>query len=752
VVGIGNAGMLGCWNAGIEEVQGARFSGSTVGEGEVHGARFNGSAVKVMADGGDAVGTKNLSPDEVAPDAPSPDTTPTPTVNREPLNPEPRIVKLRFTIRDTGIGMDAEQIARLFQAFSQADTSTTRKYGGTGLGLVISRKLVQAMGGELGVESAPGQGSVFFFDLELPIVAGELDRSDCPDETRPGARVLVADDQAVARQILREILESCRLVVTEADSGQAAVEAVVQAEEAGTPFEFIFMDWKMPGELDGLQAIARLRQLRAEGILSGPASPVAIISAYSRDDMPPDHPPFNAFLTKPVTASALLDAMIEATGGALLAPSSTTPAHAVIPSFAGSSILLAEDNLLNQQVATEILRLTQATVTIANNGLEAVNLTQSHPFDLILMDLQMPVMDGFTATREIRRLEKNAGLLECWNAGIEKKEEDNAEMLDSIEDHGEEQDSDEKPYRPRLKAPEGNLDQLDKHPSIPASQHSSMSCNSRIPILALSAAVMEDDRRRAKEAGMDGHVAKPIDSAELYAVLGRFLEQRGTVVQEVANEDAPDLVFGGVDLEGFDLEHGLRTAAGNAPFYLKLLHGFKRQLDEEFASLPELLNKMDWHGQPDDPLRQDVKRMTHTLKGLAGTMSAMCLADAVKALDQTLASGDPIAGNRREDLCREAASALNQAREQLAKLPPLRDSPAPVPEEEAAPAIQSLLDSLRNSELVNDELLTTVTVFLGHHLGQERAAAFRRLVERFDMDRAAELLDEMAREMSMEIR
>jgi PAS domain S-box-containing protein len=714
-----DAGMLECWDAGIEEVLGSRFSGS----------------IDIVG-GGVAVGAKNLSPDGVAPNAPSHDYTPDPTVNREPLNPEPTNrepspnAKLLFTVSDTGIGMSEEQLERLFQAFSQADTSTTRKYGGTGLGLVISRKLVQAMGGEMGVESAPGQGSVFFFDLELPLVAGELDRSDCPDETRSGARVLVADDQAVARQILREILESCRLVVTEADSGQAAVEAVVQAEQAGTPFDFILMDWKMPGELDGLQAIDRLHRLRTEGVLSGPAVPVAIISAYSRDDMPPDHPPFNAFLAKPVTASALMDAMIEATEGTLRAPASTTPTHAAIPSFVGSSILLAEDNLLNQEVATEILRLTQASVTIANNGLEAVNLTREHSFDLILMDLQMPVMDGFEATRRIRRMEseRNAGILEYWNAGIEKPKK-NANISALTDQPG---------------APPLSVSPTSQHSSIPAFQHS------KIPIIALSAAVMEEDRRRAKEAGMDGHVAKPIDSRELFEMLERFLARQGTVVQEVMSEGASWL--DGAVLEGVDLEQGLRTAAGNAAFYLKMLHGFKRQLDAEFAALPELLDKMDWRGQPEDPLRQEVKRMTHTLKGLAGTIGAMRLADTVREVDQALASGDPIAGDLQAKLILEAASALSQAREELAKLPSLPEEHNRLSLEEAAPAIQDLLANLREYVLVDDQQLTTVTGFLGQRFGQERAAEFRRLVEEFDQDRAAEMLDGMVREMGLEER
>ncbi|GAB6057858.1 PAS domain-containing hybrid sensor histidine kinase/response regulator [Desulfonatronum parangueonense] len=708
---------------GIEEVH-----GSTDG---VHGSRFNGSAVEETEDGGNGVVAKNLSPDVVAQHAIYSGAPTPPTVNREPLNREPAsIVKLRFTVSDTGIGMDAEEVARLFQAFSQADTSTTRRYGGTGLGLVISQRLVQAMGGDLGVESVPGRGSVFSFDLELPLVAGELDRSDCPDETRPGARVLVADDQAVAREVLREILERCLLDVTEADSGLAAVDAVVQAEQAGTPFEFILMDWKMPGELDGLQAIQRLHQLRTEGVLSGPAAPVAIISAYSREDMPPD-PPYNAFLAKPVTASTLMDAMIAATGGTLRAPVSTVPAHAAIPCFAGSSILLVEDNLLNQEVAAEILRQTEATVTIANNGLEAVCLTQSHPFDLILMDLQMPEMDGFEATRRIRAAEIHGSRF-------------NGSTVEETTDGGV--DAGATRGRPSAGPPSPTVEQLNREP-LNREPSKTVNQRKRTPIIALSAAVMEADRRRAGEAGMNGHVAKPIDSGELYAVLGRFLEQRGTVDRET---ESAGVSLAEISLGGFDLEQGLAVLGGNVSFYLKMLHGFKQQLEEEFEVLPELLNAVAWPGQPEDSRRWDARRMTHIIKGVAGTVGAVRLADAVREVDQALGSSEAISENRWQELRREAALALSQAREQLDGLPPLPKSPPPVSEEVAAPAVQNLLASLRDGELVDDKLLETVTVFLGRRLGRKHAAVFRELVEGFKLDRAAEMLDGMIREMGME--
>ena len=655
-------------------------------------------------------------------------------------------ITLLFTVRDTGIGMDAEQVARLFQAFTQADSSTTRRYGGTGLGLVISRRLVEIMGGKVWVESAPGQGSSFYFELSLPVAAGDMDQLDCQQAGKPGARVLVADDQALARQILRNILENCRLEVTEADSGSAAVDAVVQAEQAGTPFEFILMDWKMPGELDGLQAIARLHQLREKGILTGPVVPVAIISAYNRDDMPPDHPPFDAFLAKPVTASVLMDAMIEATAGALRPPTPATPSHSAIPSFAGSSILMVEDNLLNQEVALEMLRRTGASVTIADNGAEGVDLALSRPFDLILMDLQMPVMDGFEATRRIRAAEDSSQISEVRDRRSEvrgPKPEVGEGIPQSLNPSIPESQHSSIPESQHSRIPES------QHSSIPASQHSSIpeSQHSRIPIVALSAAVMEDDRRRAREAGMDGHLAKPINSTELYQALRGWLKEQ--VQLPPAAEIPPGEVSEGrvvlpENIEGFDIKQGLKGFEGNAAFYLKMLHKFHKQLEDEFVSMPEMLDRLD---SLENSEVLTLNRMAHTLKGLAGMVGAIRLAEAAKAIDKACKVKDAIGDEQRLELAR----ALDQARRQLTALPSLPEQRAAVSREEAVPAMKALLAGLQAGELIEEGLLETVTGFLRDIMGENRAMELNNLVENFDHGQAADLLEEMAGQAGVDL-
>jgi PAS domain S-box-containing protein len=305
------------------------------------------------------------------------------TLKIQRLSGDDEQVRLRFEVQDTGIGLDGQQTARLFKPFGQADSSTTRKYGGTGLGLVISRRLVERMGGTLNVESTPGQGSTFSFELTLSVYQQDTEVPDGTGIITKGMRVLVADDQETARFVLREILESWHADVQEVGSGREAVDAVVAADLAADHFDFIFMDWKMPGELDGLEAIRELHRLHEEGVLKGQETPAFIISAYKRDDLPEDSVGIiDAFISKPVTASALFDAMCEATSGEVATVRCYSD-ETQVPDFTGSSILLAEDNALNQEVALRFLEKTGAQVTVAGNGAQAVEQVQPEQRNLI---------------------------------------------------------------------------------------------------------------------------------------------------------------------------------------------------------------------------------------------------------------------------------------------------------------------------------------------------------------------------------
>ena len=312
-------------------------------------------------------------------------------------------VKVRFSVRDSGIGMTPEQSARLFQAFTQADTSTTRKYGGTGLGLSISKRLVEMMEGAIWAESEPGIGSTFHFTAWFGIGSEEKRKRFIPDLA--GIRALVVDDNAQAREILTDALRVFALRAESVSSGEDAVREIASADSQD-PYRLVLMDWHMPG-MDGLEAS---RIIKADGRLQH-IPKIVMVTAFGREDVrtQAEEIGIESYLLKPVNSSLLYDTLVDLFGvGGLEDRRSRVkiddfPVH----DATGIRILLVEDNEMNQQVATELLESAGAVVTVANHGGEAVKIltegSQAPPFDVVFMDLQMPEMDGFTASRLLRR-------------------------------------------------------------------------------------------------------------------------------------------------------------------------------------------------------------------------------------------------------------------------------------------------------------------------------------------------------------
>jgi signal transduction histidine kinase/DNA-binding response OmpR family regulator len=386
----------------------------------------------------------------------------------------PDWVDLRFEVRDTGIGIEPAQRERLFQAFEQADASTSRRHGGTGLGLAISRQLVLLMGGELEVHSEPGRGSRFFFTLRFPMQDGQA-RQLPRQEGLQGCRTLVVDDNASARELLAQMTERLGLKVDCAVDGEEALRKVVAAGAAGVPYGLVLLDWKMPG-MDGVDCAKRVCEL---GGADRPAPTVMMLTAFSREDvlrrLNEQRVHVAALLTKPVTPSTLFDACCQALGVAVAGPSRARRRDGARVDhrsrLEGARVLLVEDNEINRELALELLTGEGISVAVAYDGREALEMLERENFDAVLMDCQMPVMDGFAATRALRA-------------------------------------------QPRLRD---------------------------LPVIAMTANAMVGDRQKALDAGMNDHIAKPINVNQMFSTLARWLGPRPRPAQV---EPAPSMVEG----------------------------------------------------------------------------------------------------------------------------------------------------------------------------------------------------------------
>ena len=307
-------------------------------------------------------------------------------------------VTVRFEVSDTGIGMSDEERGRLFQAFTQADSSTTRRYGGTGLGLAISRQLVELMGGEIGVTSEPGSGSTFWF--RVPFERGEAPTVHLREIDLRGLRVLVVDDNATNRRILEDQLASWEMTADLADGGRAALDAIAAANARGAPYDLVVTDMHMP-EVDGLMLAEAMRLGRDQA-----ATPLILLTSSSGhvDVSTATRLGIAASLTKPVRQSQLYDAIVSALAGA------ARTAQVVVPQMVPSEkvrghVLVAEDNPVNQRVAAAMLERLGYRADVVGNGLEVLDALERIPYAAVVMDCQMPEMDGFTATRLIRERE-----------------------------------------------------------------------------------------------------------------------------------------------------------------------------------------------------------------------------------------------------------------------------------------------------------------------------------------------------------
>ena len=471
-------------------------------------------------------------------------------------------VKVRFAVVDEGVGLSEEQQERLFAAFTQADASTTRNYGGTGLGLTICRSLVELMGGEIGVDSRPGEGSRFWFTVLLDKVEGAKESSYPLPERLENLRVLVLDDNKKARAFLSGALQNFGFEVHEAESGTGGLQELERAKKAGEPYGLTLIDWRMP-DLDGLETAQRIENNpKTRGVPR-----IVMVTAYGREQMRQQahEACIEGFLVKPYSRSDLFDTLMDVFGHVRRAHRRIDPFSLEevegLERIRGAHLLLVEDKEVNQEVACGILEGEDFQVSIANNGLEALKMVRETPedFDLVLMDLQMPEMDGYTASREIRK-------------------------------------------DPRFQD---------------------------LPILAMTADALSGVQEKTVAAGMNGYATKPIDPPRLFAELVKWIK-----VREGLGRRSPEKENATVDipaLPGIDVEKGLARLQGNSALYRRVLEKFERHQSDVYERLSGVIRENDF---------EEAMRISHSLKGVVGSVSAPELFEAVKKLDKALKNGD----------------------------------------------------------------------------------------------------------------
>ncbi|HEY6272225.1 MAG TPA: response regulator [Terriglobales bacterium] len=586
-------------------------------------------------------------------------------------------VKLKFSVRDSGIGMTPEQTARLFQAFSQADTSTTRKYGGTGLGLSISKRLVEMMDGNIWVESEPGAGSTFHFTAWFGIGSGKVERKRfIPDLA--GIRVLVVDDNAQAREILTDALRGFALRAESVSSGEEAIRELA-ASDSQDPYRLVLMDWHMPG-MDGLQASGIIK--RGQRLKRIPK--IVMVTAFGREEVQTqaEEIGIDAYLLKPVSPSLLYDTLMDLFGvaGPEGARVRSKKEETVSPDATGIRILLVEDNEVNQQVATELLQSAGGIVTIANHGGEAVKILregeQPPPFDIVFMDLQMPEMDGFTATKLLRAESRFQGL----------------------------------------------------------------------PIIAMTAHALVEERERCLDAGMNDHVSKPIDPDALFATLMRWVKPRHARSDGAAVK--PSRVADEVivpEIEGVDTAGGLKRVAGNKRLYRDLLSQFAGKQEDAGAQISVALESGD---------RRLAERIAHTVKGVAGNLGIKPIHSAAEKLEKAIREGDAAASARLGEFSSLLGPQVETIRLALRESTPVELEEKGKVEfnaEAAATAVARLRVLLEASDADAEEAFSRMQDAMAGRVEPTRLSALGAAINDFDFEGALAKLHEIAKEYSLSL-
>ncbi|MCF6311811.1 MAG: response regulator [Verrucomicrobiales bacterium] len=478
-------------------------------------------------------------------------------------------VTLKFLLQDSGIGLSEEARGRLFQSFEQADASTTRKYGGTGLGLAICKGLVEKMGGEIGVDSEPGVGSVFYFTAVFGVQEDGRKRNFGHEQMLQDVPVLVVDDSATSREILKEMITSFGMDVDLAPSGEDALEQIEQASADGRPYELVVLDWKMGG-MNGVQTA---KAIRADDKISKIPTMI-MVTAYGREQVANEAKgvELSNFLTKPVNPSVMFNSILDAVQGKIEGgrKRKVVAKHEEVDlsPLHGALILLAEDNEINQQVATQILAEAKVKVEIANNGEEAVEAVKGKCYDAVLMDMQMPVMDGYKASEVIRKIPEYQDLpIIAMTA--------NAMAGD------------------REKCIESGMNDYVSKPIDPSKLFETL--------------------LKWVDVGSEGAVEKKVETASSPEVEDEIQSQ-----DVKADEGLPD------SLPGFDIKTALARLGGSEDLFIRIAESFAESYRDADQQLTDLFEKEDY---------ETAHREAHSIKGVVGNIGAMDLYEGAREVE-----------------------------------------------------------------------------------------------------------------------
>ncbi|MEI6707291.1 MAG: PAS domain S-box protein [Methylococcales bacterium] len=577
-------------------------------------------------------------------------------------------VLLRFAVRDTGIGMDKTQANRLFKAFIQADTSISRKYGGSGLGLTICKRLVEMMGGEFMLSSAPDQGSTFAFTARFGL--GDALPNLYSEHTLKGMRILLVDNSETAVSIFVNYLMAWEIDAMTATSANAALELLNQAYQKDQSYDVMLINW----QAGGLEVIQQL----VFSVISGRLPrlpPIIIMTSREKDELSKEYDTtkVNDILIKPVTPSVLFDSLMRIRHPHLASRVNVSDPHygdlykLSIP-IHGAHILLVEDNEINQEVALETLNKFGLITTVANHGGEAIECVQNQHFDAVLMDIQMPFMDGFSATKLIREL--------------------------------------------------------------PNCKH--------LPIIALSAATMIHDKNASEAAGMNDHIAKPIDREKLILTLIKWIKHPQSKIPVVTVEKTVTTPLS-VTFTRFNQQDALTRLGGNHALLFKLL----RRFVTEYAMSPAQIEAFLVENQ-----RGKAAKLLHLIKGVSATLGMMGVSNAAHQFEREIISGDSLESRDIFSKCVE--EALHDIRNNIPLAPQTaQDSRTDMSEVDAnmiSSELAWLSSCIKQQEIPTDAKIVELLSHLSGYVSIQLITDFEMALNNFDIKSAERSLVNISEE------